>query len=90
MERWLAWFGELREAKLLKDGGHPLQDARTVISGPQRIINDGPFVEAKDLVNGYVIVEADDLKAAVELAKGCPTLDAGGSVEVRPTATFAP
>jgi hypothetical protein len=35
-------------------------------------------------VNGYIVIEADDIDAATELAKGCPTLDAGGSVEVRP------
>jgi hypothetical protein len=47
-------------------------------------VKDGPYAEAKDVVGGYIIVEADDIGQAVELSKGCPILDAGGSVEVRP------
>jgi hypothetical protein len=90
MEKWLGWFAELRESGHLKDGGHPLADVRKVVTGKQRTVNDGPFVEAKDLVNGYIIVEANDLEHATELAKGCPTLDGGGSVEVRPIEKSAP
>jgi hypothetical protein len=52
--------------------------------GKQKIVHDGPFAEAKDIVGGYVVVEANDLTQAVELSKGCPILDVGGSVEVRP------
>ncbi len=90
MEKWLVWFDELRKSGCLKDGGHPLEDARKVVTGKQRTVNDGPFVEAKDLVNGYIVVAADDLAHATELAKGCPTLDGGGSVEVRPIEKLAP
>lgn len=90
MDNWLAWFSELRATGHLKDGGHPLQDVRRLVSGKQRLVSDGPFVEAKDLVNGYIIVQANDLEHAVELAKGCPTLDREGSVEIRPVADFAP
>ena len=39
---------------------------------------------AKDLVGGYTIVEARDIDQAVDLSQGCPILDGGGSVEVRP------
>jgi len=37
-----------------------------------------------DVVNGYIIVDAKDLAEAAELSKGCPNLEIGGSVEVRP------
>jgi len=90
IEKWRGWFDELRKAGHLKDGGHPLQDLRKVVTGRQRIVTDGPFVEAKDLVNGYIVVTATDLAQAVELAKGCPTLDGDGSVEVRPIENGAP
>jgi hypothetical protein len=36
------------------------------------------------VVGGYIIVQADDIGQAVELSKGCPILEVGGSVEVRP------
>ena len=45
---------------------------------------DGPYAEAKDLVGGFSLIEAKDLTHAVELSKGCPILEVGGSVEVRP------
>lgn len=90
MEKWVGWFDELRKSGHLKDGGHPLEDARKVVTGRQRIVHDGPFVEAKDLVNGYIVIEANDLEHATELANGCPTLDGGGSVEVRPIEKLAP
>ena len=47
-------------------------------------ITDGPYLEAKDLVGGFTLVEARDIDQAVELSRGCPILDGGGSVEVRP------
>jgi hypothetical protein len=47
-------------------------------------VHDGPFAEAKDLVNGYVVIETATIDAAVALSKGCPILDDSGSVEVRP------
>jgi hypothetical protein len=48
------------------------------------MITDGPFAEAKDLVGGYSVVLAKDLSGAAELTAGCPILDIGGFVEVRP------
>ena len=49
-----------------------------------KTITDGPFIEAKDLVLGYLVMEAVDLDAATALAATCPiVLGGGGSVEVR-------
>jgi hypothetical protein len=48
------------------------------------VVNDGPYAEAKDVVGGYIVVEAKDLTHAAELAKDCPILEVGGSVEIRP------
>ena len=58
--------------------------ASLVVNGNQKIVQDGPYAEAKDMVGGYIVVEANDLAHAVELSKGCPILEVGGSVEVRP------
>jgi hypothetical protein len=79
MQRWMAWFKEL--GSNLKDGGQPLDRTGKVLKG--KSTTDGPFAE-KDLVGGYSIVLAKDLGHAAELAKGCPMLADGGSVEVRP------
>jgi hypothetical protein len=47
------------------------------------VIADGPYTEIKESIVGYSIVKADTLELATELAKGCPGLASGGSVEVR-------
>ena len=54
-----------------------------------KVVTDGPFVESKEIVGGYSIVQADTIDAAAELAKGCPGLLCGGKVEVRPLAGLA-
>ena len=53
------------------------QDGRTLTT-------DGPFVETKEALGGYLIFEADDLDAAIELASRIPAARLGGAVEVRP------
>jgi hypothetical protein len=83
-EKWVAWFKELGDVGRLKDPGRPLEGTGRVVSGSQKVVKDGPYAEAKDIVGGYITIEADNLAEAVELSKGCPILEAGGSVEVRP------
>jgi len=84
MEKWVAWFKELGAKGHLKDPGHPLEHTGKVVTGKQKIVNDGPYAEAKDVVGGFILIEAEDLAQATELSKGCPILEVGGSVEVRP------
>jgi len=54
-----------------------VQDGKTLIT-------DGPFVEIKEAIGGYLLFEADDLDAAIELAGRIPAARLGGAVEVRP------
>lgn len=83
MQRWMAWLGQLEANGHLKDRGQPLEQTGKVVRA-RKTVTDGPFTEAKDLVGGFTIVEARDIDQAVELSHGCPILDGGGSVEVRP------
>jgi len=83
-ERWVAWFKELGASGHIKDPGHPLEGTGKVVSGSQKIVKDGPYAGTKEVVGGYTIVTAKDIEEAVELSKGCPILEVGGSVEVRP------
>jgi hypothetical protein len=55
-----------------------VQDGKTLTT-------DGPFVEIKEAVGGYLLFEADDLDAAIDLASRIPAARLGGAVEVRPT-----
>jgi hypothetical protein len=75
MAAWGTWFGGLGESVL--DRGSPIVVAKTVSSdGSTR---DGGGANP---LSGYSLVEADSLESAVEIAKGCPVLATGGSIEV--------
>src|SRR5262249_42205436 len=84
IEKWVAWMKELGAKGHIKDPGHPLERTGKVVAGKQKAVHDGPYAEAKDVVGGYMLIQAKDLAHAVEISKGCPILEVGGSVEVRP------
>jgi hypothetical protein len=88
MQAWLAWIRDLDAKGHLKHPGQPLDVAGKVVRGQHKIVTDGPYAEAKDLVLGFIVVEARDLADAAELSKGCPMLDGDGSVEIRPVGTL--
>ena len=82
MEKWFTWISALREKGIYK-GGEPLEKEGHVVQ-PDKTITDGPFTESKELIGGFVIIEAESLEEASGLAKDCPVLDLDGRVEVRP------
>ena len=76
---------EQRGVKLL--GGNALQSTGTATSirgGAD--VTDGPFVETKEALGGYYLIEAPDLDTALAVAKTCPARF--GGVEVRPVMSF--
>jgi hypothetical protein len=68
--------------------GLGLQDPETAttvrVANGQTLTTDGPFVEAKEAIGGWLIYEADDLDAAIELAARIPAARLGGAIEIRP------
>ncbi len=83
MQKWFDWFQGLKKAGVYQDQGAPLEAGGKVIRGTRKAVSDGPYSE-KEVVGGYAIIQAKDLDAAVELARGCPTYEEDGAVEVRP------
>jgi hypothetical protein len=84
MQKWVTWFKELNDKGVIKDPGNPLDASGKVVRGHSKDVHDGPYAEAKDLVNGYVLIQTTTIDQAVEHSKGCPIFEDGGSVEVRP------
>jgi hypothetical protein len=77
------WFDQYsREGKIV--GGEQLQGPQTVTTvrsdNGQRVVTDGPFIESKEVIGGFAIVEVKDLEEAHEMAKAWPS----GPVEVWP------
>jgi hypothetical protein len=63
----------------------PPETATTVrVQDGRTLTTDGPFVETKEALGGYLFFEADDLDAAIELAARIPAARMGGAIEVRP------
>jgi hypothetical protein len=63
----------------------PPETATTVrVQDGRTLTTDGPFVELKEAIGGYLFFEADDLDAAIELAALIPAASMGGAIEVRP------
>jgi hypothetical protein len=67
----------------------PAETATTVrVQDGKTLTTDGPFVELKEAIAGYLLFEADDLDAAIELAARIPAARLGGAIEVRPIAEW--
>jgi len=63
----------------------PAETATTVrVEDGKTLTTDGPFVATKEALAGYLVFEADDIDAAIELAARVPAARMGGAVEVRP------
>ena len=80
-------YGALNETPGVTPGlqMHPPGTSTTVrVQGGDTLTTDGPFVSTKEALGGYVVFEADDLDAAIELAARIPAARMGGAVEVRP------
>jgi hypothetical protein len=83
MQNWRTWIAELGKSGNFKSG-EPLERTGKVLRGKSKIVTDGPYAESKDLVGGYLMITAQNLDHAVELARGCPIFETDGTVEVRP------
>lgn len=82
-KKWQDWVaGVTAQGRVVSHGPRLALEGKVLKSGG--IITDGPFVEIRERLGGFMIVKADSLEDAVTLAHGCPAIDANGSVEVRP------
>jgi hypothetical protein len=84
LQTWLAWIHDLESKGHLKNRGQPLEPTGKVVRGKMKVVTDGPYAETKDLLLGFIVIEARDMAQAVELSSGCPMVEGGGSVEIRP------
>jgi hypothetical protein len=85
-----AWIEELTAQGKAKPG-QALQRKGATVSGKNgRIVSDGPFVESKEAVGGYLILKVEKLEEAIAIAKSSPNLAYGTSIEVRPVAEECP
>lgn len=85
---WQNWVEELRKKEIYNGGERLARNEATVIKGRAKLITDGPYIESKEAVGGYISIKADSLQQAIEIAKECPIFNFDGNVEVREVATM--
>ncbi|HET6995909.1 MAG TPA: YciI family protein [Chitinophagaceae bacterium] len=81
MSQWQKWIRNFAEQGKYSASNRLHPEGKTV--SPGAVVTDGPYLESKEMIGGYLIVKADSLDEAVEAAKSCPNLLYGGNVEVR-------
>lgn len=82
MEDWQKWMGTLAEKGQLI-GGDPLQKEAISLTERGHKVTDRPLAEGKELIGGYILVKANSLQEAAEMAKGCPGFEHNCTIEVR-------
>lgn len=88
--QWNDWYDGLA-ARGKVQHGRPLELGGRVVSGAHgERVTDGPYAEAKEVVGGYFFLTVADLEEATAIAKQCPGLPLGLTVEVRPVADVSP
>ena len=78
----IAWAGKLAESGHLISGDG-LQEKSILISGKEAVIKDGPYMESKEIIGGYYLLQAENLEIILALTKDCPCHIWGGTTEVR-------
>jgi hypothetical protein len=83
---FMGWFQRLMKEGTAK-AGQPLEREGKIVSGKGgRTVADGPFAESKEAIGGYFLLQVRDIDEAVAIARQCPILEFGATVEVRPVA----
>ncbi len=85
IEKYVAWGTKLEEAGK-KRAGSKLRDGEGRVlrgDGSKLTVTDGPFSETKEIVGGYWMIDAADYDEAIELARDCPHIEYGASLEIR-------
>ena len=89
-KQWNEWYDGLAANGKVQHG-RPLALEGRVVSGARgQNVTDGPYAEAKEVVGGYFFLTVANLDEATEIAKQCPGLPLGLTVEVRPVADVSP
>ncbi len=79
-QQWQKWISGIAKSGNYSSTNRLLSEGKTIHGN---VITDGPYMEGKEMIGGYLIVKAISLDEALSMAKTCPGLAMGGKVEVR-------
>jgi hypothetical protein len=81
LNQFTAWAERLSHEGKIK-GGHPLAFEGKTIAG-KKAVTDAPLAESKEAIAGFIVIRANSLEEAVEIAKDAPCLGYGQTLEIR-------
>jgi hypothetical protein len=85
----MSWYEKISSTGKLTDGGAQLQPAQTAKTVRASGVTDGPFMETKEVLGGYSVLETETFDEAVEITKTWPGVDRGLiTIELRPIIEF--
>ena len=82
VKKWQDWTGSVAAQNKLAGTGPRLHPEGKVVR-PNDVVTNGPYAEIKEAIGGFMRIKASDYDDAVSIAKMCPILEWGGSVEIR-------
>ena len=83
MQQWQNWMGSIAAQNKLVNTGNRLGSNGATLK-PGNVITNGPYAEIKEIITGYIVIRAESIDDAIEMAKGCPlVVGGGGQVEIR-------
>ncbi|RYE24818.1 MAG: transcription initiation protein [Sphingobacteriales bacterium] len=82
-QKWQNWLKDITtQEKLEADGARLAVNGKVLKAGG--VVTDGPFVELREILGSFITIRAGNIEEATTIAHGCPSLEVGGSVEIRP------
>ncbi|MEI6489874.1 MAG: YciI family protein [Bacteroidota bacterium] len=89
MKQWQQWISGIAQKEQLS-GAQPLESEGKVIRGRAKKLTDGPYMEGKEVLGGYVLVKVKSFDEAVKISEDCPILEMeSGTVEIREIGTMS-
>ncbi|HEV3325600.1 MAG TPA: YciI family protein [Puia sp.] len=82
-QKLIHWIVDLSE-KGVHVASEPLEPTGKQVSGTKKAVTDAPYGQGREIIGGCTIVQAKDINAAIEIAKGCPILESNANIEIRP------
>lgn len=88
IEAHIVWSEKLTEKGMLL-GGEGLEPDGKFIIGKDSLVKDGPYMEAKEIVGGFYMLQANSIEEIIDIAKECPCHLWGGKTEIRPVVDYS-
>jgi len=83
IKHWQEYMGNLGQSGKLVSGFRPTNEGKT-ITGTDKTIKEGAYIANNESISSFILIRADSMDEAGEIAKRCPIFEFDGSVEIRP------